>query len=297
MTSNIAPPRTSSLSRIGLPLTILSALILVGTLGYWVYANSGGVTVNDAGLKSTLTALVIASAVAGVLGLLATGLNVPALRQPRLVSGVATAVSGATLIVAALFLFVTVIPHAQVATFAQTVVDNCQTPINNITADITAASAAAKKTQSTDSDFVTAMQQQAVIFGADSTKATTDAATVKGMTPISSKYQGVLDDCAGQFMSDANFLTGAHGITLPSTLPAPFGGQQLSAQSLLQDSAALVTGTFPGVSTKYPASIVSQIVTGVLDQAVKTCDDVCTRLTAEGNQLKTDAYTPFKPQS
>ncbi len=265
---------------------------MVLTLGYWFFAAiTGGIKLTNDQLKMTLMGVLIATSIGGLIGLIALGVNLFSKNQAGRVVG--AVIAGLTVAAAIIFMVVTVVPHVQLATFAQSVQDKCQKPLNAITNDIKAASAAAKNDANSDSAFEADMTKYAGVFQQDSSNAGDDANTVQALKPPQEKYKAVISDCAAQFQADAHFLTASNGITLPSNLPSPFGGLQLSAHDLLQDSSLIVQGKLPNVP-KFPTSQVSSLVSQVLDQALNTCDPLCTQLTSEGNQLQTDAFAPFK---
>jgi hypothetical protein len=285
--------KSAARGRLGMSVSGAGLAVLVLTLGYWLFATvTGGVTLTNAQLKTTLTGILIATSVGGLIGLIALGVNLFSKNQAGRLAG--AVIGGLTVALAIVFMIVMVMPHVQLATFAQSMQDKCQTPLDNIKNDITAASAAAKKDVNSDSAFEADMVKYAGIFQQDSSAANDDINSVQALTPPQNKYQAVITDCAAQFQADAHFLTGSDGVTLPSNLPPPFGGLKISAHDLLQDSSLLVQGKLPNVNQTVPTGQVSPLVSGVLDAALKTCDDLCTRLTNEGNQLKSDAFSPFK---
>lgn len=308
MVVETAIKKISIFERGGTGATILATLGFAGAGGYWLYAAlTGNVSLTVDQLKTTLTQEVLGTAGAGGLALIATMINVPHLMgHVRMGRGLSTFFSGATLITAALFLFLTLLPKTQLAQFAVSMQDKCQTPLTAITdkktGDIAKAKQAAANDAGNDTQYIADMTKYAQLFKDDATKAQDAATTLASLKAPNSKYNGLIADCEQQFKDTANFLTGANGITLPPppTVPAPFGGKSLSAADLLTDSSLLVQGQFPGVKQPIPSFLVSQIVAGVLDSALNTCGPVCHRLTdagAEADQLKTDTFAPFKPQS
>ncbi|MBA3825540.1 MAG: hypothetical protein H0X24_16785, partial [Ktedonobacterales bacterium] len=210
MSENPIPPQSpapapgtvkvTGIERTGTGLTAVGVIAAAIPLVYLAFASNIKLDTLDS-IKSVLTGGLIVTIAAAVIGLVATGLNVPNLGK-RLGPGLSTAFSGATLVTMALFLFVTVLPRInavqnlndKIVPFGKSLNANCKNPLNAIKTDYTKVQtdatplAGAISAIPTGGPIPTTTQ-----FGTFAAAMTTDAATLQTDATNFATYQANLN--------------------------------------------------------------------------------------------------------
>lgn len=295
--------RGGTLATIGVITTILAIIAAAIPLGYTLYAQATGAvtltTLDD--VKNLATNGTIATIVAIAIGLISLIICIIAVvlaaKVMRIVAGV---VSLVVLIAAVLFGVLYVQPHVNdlntlsntIQPFAQSIQDNCGTPLNTTNNDLLDA-LIGTQSAADDLSFAAVMGRQVPKLQADAINLGTASTQLANLKVPDPKYQQLYNDCVSSVKAEQAFLTNSSAIPLP----APFSTivPSVSGIDLLQDSAALATGQVPGI--KLPPGTVEPLVAQVLSQAVFAKSN----LTAEGQALRDDIRTrltndcaPFK---
>jgi hypothetical protein len=275
-----APTTTKTVSmveRVGTSLTIPAVLAGVAVLGTILFQEIAGSikleSIND--VSNILVAGGLLSGAAVVLGAVATGLNIPALRVPTLGRGASTFFSGATLITMGIFFFVTLLPRASavlnlqstLAPFATSVRDNCQTPLDNETARYKqvaqdAHAVPSSPTPATISVFGVAMGNDVTALKQDVTTLSTALANLQKLKTPESKYDALLKGCITDVQGTIAFLNDA---TNSSAIP----------------TAQFVQGLQQGVQG-IPASIIPDAVKPAIIATIGAPGNFPTTYSAEG---------------
>jgi hypothetical protein len=293
--------------RVGILGALVGGALLLVVVGYWLWARlTGTVTLSNDQLATVLIFTLIATVISGVIGLAASVLNLrnwrvlpQDLRQkprPRLDRTIATTGALVTVIVALIFGLAVVRPKLSLALFAQNLQDVCATPLTQASNDLQGANTAAQQSALSNQDFAAAMTKYAGILKQDSAQLETNLPKVQHLKAPNAHYQGMVTACATEYEALTAFLGNKNSVTLPSILPAPLGGMQLSAQGLLQTTAELAQGSIAGVPA-IPAFLLSPMISGILNMTQTTCDATCQQLKDDGVGLQTDIFAPFKPQT
>lgn len=286
-------------------LTVAAAAILLLVLSDWLWARvTGTVRLTNDQFGSTLIWSLIATILSGMVALVAIGLHArgwrnlqQAAQQWRTVAvrQMIPALGAAlTLIVALIFLLGILRPKVQVALFAQEVQRLCGAPLMQVASDIQGAAHAASQDTFADSAFAAAMEHYSQRFQQDAVALPHELAQVNALKAPDPRFQGMVTGCAAEYQSLSSFLGGANSITLPTILPAPLGGMQLSATSMLHLIAQLNQGQVAG-APQLPAFLLGPLVASTLGMAQTTCDASCQQLKDTGSQLQNDIFAPFKP--
>jgi hypothetical protein len=285
-TSTATAPSTvkvTGIERTGTGLTILGVIAGAIPLLFLAFANNVTISTSDQ-VRSVATTGLILTIAAVVLGLVATGLNLPNLGK-RLGPGLSTFFSGATLITLGLFLLVTVLPRVsaiqtlndKTEPFAKAINANCG-PLSTVSSDyqkaqldangVAGAIANGQVPAAADlAAFAQAMTADAAIFQKDANSFNTYQANLNKLTSPDSKYDKLLADCkkdvastiaflSGNGIPTTEFVTGLNasidGLKQPATVTAAIKAAvdgavpaSYNAQTLLQDAAKAATGQLP----------------------------------------------------
>jgi hypothetical protein len=298
-TATQAPVKASAVDRTGTALTIASAVILAVPLVYVGFAYmDGSVTLSSADAISRLfTVGIILTALAGILGLIATVIHGMAARKGITTGkGAQLGVSALVAVIAALFLLTTVMPRAgaiqslndKIVPFGHSLENNCQTPLTNAQNDIKEALLDALThgvpSAPDDKGFVVQMRADTTTLQNDLAALTTGLNTLNTTSVPDSKYQALYDGCVKDVKSEIALLSSSSALPFPAVVVSLTGKQSDSTIQLLQDAAAVASGQ---IKINAPDGSAQTLVQQILQQVVEQNSD--TKLTAEGNQLKADA--------
>lgn len=221
--ATVTKPPVTAVERVGTTAGLIS---LLGFVYFLVYPHVVAPVNTLDGVQSTAATEMIVAIVTLALALLGTIFSLPGLMR-RMSPGRATStvISGATLIVAALFMFLSLLPHVQnlqtlkstTQPFAITIRDNCQTPLNTATSDYQQTAKDAAATQA-PAAFASAMQTDATKLQGDLTTLTNSLATLNATTAPQSKYQALLDGCKKDVSGDIAFLGSPQAIPTAQAL-------------------------------------------------------------------------------
>jgi hypothetical protein len=308
--STATKTKTSTLSRVGTVLTIVSLVALAVPLLYLLYAAiNGNVTLNSSDAVTNLfTYAIILTAAAGVLGLVAAVIHGTGLRRGFTTgTGAQVGASVVLLIAAAIFLFTTLLPRAsavqhlndKIAPFALNLQANCQKPLDQVQHDIAVATYDAHVAfdgaqgpagvPPADPTYITNMGNDITNMQKDESALKTALSKLNRLAVPDPKYQALLNGCAKDVQSEITLLTDSNAIQLPAQAVAVIHISSLSLLTLLQDSVQVINGSLP-VSIPHP--LVYQLVSGVLDAIEAQSSDP--QLTAEGDQLAADINDTLK---
>ncbi|HEU5438103.1 MAG TPA: hypothetical protein VFU88_02340 [Ktedonobacterales bacterium] len=296
--------RGATLARIGLVTTILAVVTALIPIGYWLYAQVATVQLTSLDqIKSVFSNGTIATIVAGVVGLISLivcGVAVAlAVKVTRIIASV---VSLLVLLAVVVFGLLYLQPHInslntlnnKLVPFAQSLRDNCDTPLNKTTDDIADARYQARIYVADDASFAAAMPAAIAKLQADAGALATASSALSTLTVPDAKYQQLYDDCVSSVKNQSAFLTNSQAIPLP----APFSAAlpSVSGIDLLKNAGAVAAGQAP---IKVPAGtvqpLIDQALTAYLDAAAQS------KLPQEGDALKADirsqltsAVSPFQ---
>jgi hypothetical protein len=313
-----APPKAKAtmLDRIGAGGSVLSVLALAVPVVYTVYANSNTVTLNTSDdVKNLITNGIIVTGVAGVIGLIATVLNVPGLLKMLSVGRIAaTGVSALMLIASVLFLVLGLLPRVSplnhlnndLQPFGNSLTTNCATPLNQTNSDLNQIYIKAGMSLTGDATgdgiFAQEVPAELTTLQGDATALTNGVAAL-GKITTPSPYQDLLNRCVRDLKSEAAFLSDDHAIPLP----APFSAvaPSVSFEHLLGAAAGVISGQVqipgvpaaaiqPGTFQGYVRAVLKGDATlGVPSYRAALCQSDA-QLTAEAAQLYNEAVTTLK---
>ncbi|MFI5273112.1 MAG: hypothetical protein ACHQ4H_08790 [Ktedonobacterales bacterium] len=285
--------RGKALATAGGITTILAVIATAIPIGYWLIAKATGsikLTTLDQ-VKSLATNGSIATIVAIGIGIISLIICAVALvLAVRVARVIATVVTLAVLVAAVLFGVLYVRPHVSdlnalsntTEPFAQSLQDNCGTPLNQTTSDLRDA---LNQTQgaANDAAFAAAMGVAVPKLQADAAKLGNASNKLSTLTVPDPKYQQLYSDCVSSVKAEVGFLTNSSAITLP----APYNAitASLSGIDLLKDSALVALNQVPGLTV--PAGSIEPLVAYALQQAVFAKSN----LAAEGTALQQDIRT------
>lgn len=273
-------------------LGVVALAILFGAIGD-ANINKLTLTTTDQ-ITQVLTDGVLLSAAALVLGII--GLLVALvefLRSHSRARLVTLAVALLVAVIGGLFLFTTALPRAQAVQnlndhtvpFARSLAANCQTPLDNTTADLKLALSDTQANISNNASFAAAMQTDAGKLQADA-KALSNASTVlAGLKAPDAKYDPLLQNCQATVKAEDDFLTndsGQNAIALPPPYNVLVPGGKVSGIDLVQDAGAVAGGSLP---IHVAEGQLQPLVAYALTQVVAVSNPT---LTQQGNQLKSD---------
>lgn len=251
------PPAVTPLERLGTSFGLIS---LLGIVYFLVYPHLATAVNTLSGVQSTATQETIVAIAAGALALLGTVFNLPGVvRRPKAGRAGSTVVSGAALIVAALYIPLTLLPHiANLQTlqnttqpFAISIRDNCQTPLNTMTTDFKKTAADANANLTSPTSFATAIQPDATTLSADQTMLAAALVKLTALTVPNAKYQGLLDGCKTDVQGDIAFLSSAQAVPLATAL----SGADTAVDLNQNIPAALKQSVKDSLAATLPASI------------------------------------------
>ncbi len=220
----------TTIERIGTGLTVPAVLATVAVLGTVLYQDlTGSIQLESLdAVRTVLIGGVLLSIAAAVLGLIATALNLPGLRVPAMGRGFSTVFSGASLIAMGIFLFVVLLPRVNnvtnlnntLAPFGTSILNNCQTPLDNETARYQQFSKDAHAVPTPSASNQLAFVQALSVFGLamgndisefqkDSKTLSVALANLQALKAPSSKYNALVQGCITDVQGTIAFLNDA----------------------------------------------------------------------------------------
>lgn len=276
-------------------LTLLGLIALAVPLGAMLDASFNTITLTTKDqINQVLTLGVVLSAAALVFAVVAVVVGALALLRARPRMRVITEVVALLVAIGSgFFLFGTALPRAQavqnlnnnVVPFAQSLSTNCQTPLDNTTADLNKALNDVEATQTDNASFAAAMQTDSGKLSTDASALSKSLGVLNTLKAPDAKYTKLLQDCINTVKAEDDFLTndnGANAIALPAPYSALVPGGKVSGIDLLKD-AGLVSGGLGPIHVSEGA--LQPLVGFALQQVLAVKNPV---LTQEGDQLKAD---------
>ena len=293
VTTATQKPTINWIERTGTGLGVLGLLALaVPLLTLALGSQLLGLAISTLAQVHQLATLgLILTLVAVVVGLFATVFTVPGIIGRRNMGRIVAAIiSVGTLVGSLVFLFGTVLPRVtdlqqvqSVADFGVKLRDNCQTPLNQTTADLAKARDATQANLTNDAGFAGAMSQAATDLTHDAQTLQANHAVLAGMSAPQATYQALLDQCRGTVDAENSFLTDPASKNAIA-LPPPYNAlaATVSAIQLVQTAGQLAAGIGP---VTVPAGTLEPLVLQALTQAAAATNPTLTQL---GDQLKQD---------
>jgi hypothetical protein len=247
------------LDRVGTGAAGLGVLALAGV---FVYPLTHATITTLGDVAPAYTTLIGLDIGATALGLLGAALSLPGFLKARTLGRSASTILGAVaLIVGAVYMLVTALPHAQnlqnlqnkTAPFGYSIRDNCQNPLNAETDRYKAISKDAS-TAASNTAFQAAMANDIQSVKADVQSLQSALTKLNTLSVPDSKYQGLKDGCIKDVTNTIGFFTSSSGV--PTDAIVTGAGQLIDSNPAIPD--ALKPLVKESIKATLPASLSAQ---------------------------------------